>query len=209
LQATPARYMIKSLLFWTACFLPTWGFAQVAPADSLSQAPTLEQVPTSAYRYVNATSLTLRVSPAASAAASATIAGASQVQLLQERIDGWSHVQVAQARGYVKSDYLVETQEAVTADVDWTEIAATGGETYSSLSSLAASTSAPARSATTHRVAPKMTTGPKVYICGNGRTEVYHSTESCAAMRRCTYQTLVMSQREAQASGLRGCMKCD
>jgi hypothetical protein len=209
LQATPARYMIKSLLFWTACFLPTCGFAQVAPADSLSQTPTLEQAPTSAYRYVNATSLTLRVSPAASAAASATIAGASRVQLLQERIDGWSHVQVAQVIGYVKSDYLVETQEAVTADVDWTEIAAAGEETYSSLSSLAASTGAPARSATTHRVAPKMTTGPKVYICGNGRTEVYHSTESCAAMRRCTYQTLVMSQREAQASGLRGCMKCD
>jgi hypothetical protein len=53
-----------------------------------------------------------------------------------------------------------------------------------------------------------MTTGPKVYICGNGRTEVYYSTEPCAAMRRCTYQTLVMSQREAQASGLRSCMKC-
>jgi hypothetical protein len=201
--------MIKVLLFWTACFLPTWGFAQVAPADSLSQAPTLKQAPTSAYRYVNATSLTLRASPAASAAASATIAGASRVQLLQERIDGWSHVQVAQALGYVKSDYLVETQEAVTADVDWTEIAAAGGEAYSNIAPPSPSTGVPTHSATIRRVAPKMTTGPKVYICGNGRTEVYHSTESCAAMRRCTYQTLVMSQREAQASGLRGCMKCD
>jgi hypothetical protein len=201
--------MIKLLLLWTACLVPTWGFAQVAPADSLSQSPTLEQAPTSAYRYVNATSLTLRVSPASTAAATATIAGASRVQLLQKRTDGWSHVQVAQALGYVKSNYLVETQEAVTADVDWTEIAAAKGETYSSLSPLAASTVAPAHSATIRRVAPKMITGPKVYICGNGRTEVYHSTESCAAMRRCTYQTLVMSQREAQASGLRGCMKCD
>jgi hypothetical protein len=201
--------MIKVLLLWTACFLPTWGFAQVAPADSLSQAPTLEQAPTSAYRYVNATSLTLRVSPAATAGASAAIAGASRVQLLQERADGWSHIQVAQARGYVKSDYLVETQEAITADVDWTEIAAAGGETYSNIAPPVPSTGVPTHSATTRRVAPKMIAGPKVYICGNGRTEVYHSTESCAAMRRCTYQTLVMSQREAQASGLRGCMKCD
>jgi hypothetical protein len=201
--------MIKSLLFWTACLLPAWGFAQVAPADSLSQSTTLEQAPTSSYRYVNATSLTLRASPAATATALATIAGASRVQLLQERTDGWSEIQVAQARGYVKSDYLIEAQEAVTVDVDWPEIAAAGGETYNSLSPLAASTAAPAHPATPRRVAPKVTTGPKVYICGNGRTEVYHSTESCAAMRRCTYQTLVMSQREAQASGLRGCMKCD
>lgn len=147
--------------------------------------------------------------PYSTAGASATIAGASRVQLLQERVDGWSHVQVAQAHGYVKSDYLVETQEAVTADIDWTKIAAAGGEAYSSLSPLAASAGAPTHSATTRQVAPKVTTGPKVYICSNGRTEVYHSTESCAAMRRCTYQTLVMSQREAQASGLRGCMKCD
>ncbi|WP_370550327.1 SH3 domain-containing protein [Hymenobacter sp. BT559] len=201
--------MIKLLLLWTACLVPAWGFAQVAPADSLRQSPTLEQAPTSSYRYVNATSLTLRSSPTTTAGAAATIAGASRVQLLQERADGWSQIQVAQARGYVKSDYLVETQEAVTADVDWPEIAAAGGETYSSLSPLAASTVAPAHSATIRRVAPKVTTGPKVYVCGNGRTEVYHSTESCAAMRRCTYQTLVMSQREAQASGLRGCMKCD
>lgn len=201
--------MIKALLFWTACFLPTWGFAQVAPADSLSQSTILEQAPTSSYRYVNATSLTLRASPAATATALATIAGASRVQLLQERADGWSQIQVAQARGYVKSDYLIEAQEAVTVDVDWTEIAAAGGESYSKIAPPAPSTGVPTHSATTRRVAPKMTIGPKVYICGNGRTEVYHSTESCAAMRRCTYQTLVMSQREAQASGLRGCMKCD
>jgi hypothetical protein len=190
--------------------MPTWGFAQVLPADNLSQPPTLEQTSASTYRYVNATSLTLRASPAATAEATATIAGASRVQLLQERTDGWSHVQVATAVGYVKSEYLVEAQEAVTAEVDWAEVTAAGGEAYQSLSPLAPSAVAPAaRPVVSHRVAPKVTTGPKVYICGNGRTEVYHSTESCAAMRRCTYQTLVMSEREAQASGLRGCMKCD
>lgn len=189
--------------------VPTWGFAQVLSADSLSQPPTLEQTPASTYRYVNATSLTLRASPMATASTTATIAGASRVQLLQERADGWSHVQVATAVGYVKSDYLVEAQEAVTAEVDWAEVTTAGGEAYSSLLPLAASATAPAHPVTTRRVAPKVITGPKVYVCGNGRTEVYHSTESCAAMRRCTYQTLVMSQREAQASGLRGCMKCD
>jgi uncharacterized protein YgiM (DUF1202 family) len=195
--------MIKLLLLWIACLVPTWGFAQVSPADSLSQPPTLEQTSASTYRYVNATSLTLRVSPAATAEATATIAGASRVQLLQDRTDGWSQVQVATAVGYVKSDYLVKAQEAVTAEVDWAEITAAGGEAYHSLSPLTASAVAPARPAVSQRVAPKMTTGPKVYICGNGRTEVYHSTESCAAMRRCTYQTLVISEREAQASGLR------
>jgi len=189
--------------------VPAWGFAQVLPADSLSQPPTLEQTSASTYRYVNATSLILRASPAATAGATATIAGASRVQLLQKRADGWSRVQVATAVGYVKSDYLVEAQEAVTVEVNWDEVTAAGGEAYSSLLPLAASAVVPARPATTRRVAPKVITGPKVYVCGNGRTEVYHSTESCAAMRRCTYQTLVMSEREAQASGLRGCMKCD
>ena len=201
--------MIKPLLLWIACFMPTWGIAQVLPADSLNQPPALEQTSANTYRYVNATSLTLRASPAATASATAMIAGASRVQLLQERADGWSHVQVATEGGYVKSEYLVEAQEAVTAAVDWTEITAAGGEAYHSLSPVAAAAVAPARPAVSHRVAPKLTTGPKVYVCGNGRTEVYHSTESCAAMRRCTYQTLVMSQGEAQASGLRGCMKCD
>jgi hypothetical protein len=201
--------MIKHLLLWIACSVPAWGFAQVLPADSLSQPPTLEQTSASTYRYVNATSLTLRASPAATAGAMATIAGASRVQLLQKRADGWSHVQVATAVGYVKSEYLVEAQEAVTAEVDWAEVTAAGGEAYHGLSPLTPSAVAPARPVVSHRVAPNVTTGPKVYICGNGRTEVYHSTESCAAMRRCTYQTLVMSQREAQAAGLRGCMKCD
>ncbi|TGE22698.1 hypothetical protein [Hymenobacter metallicola] len=55
---------------------------------------------------------------------------------------------------------------------------------------------------------PAVSSGPKVYICGNGRTEVYHASEGCSAMNRCTYQTLIMRTKEAQASGLRECMKC-
>ena len=124
------------------------------------------------------------------------------MQVLAERADGWSQVQLANQTGYVRSDYLVEDQQQVTAEIDWASVEAAGGNTYSSLSA------APRLTPATHKASPKVAAGPKVYICGNGRTEVYHSSENCSAMRRCTYQTLVMTQREAQASGLRGCMKC-
>jgi hypothetical protein len=187
------------LLLCLTCWLPLWhvAHAQETPDSTLIQ----NSLP---YRYVNATSLKLRPRPDATAAASAIIAGASRVQLLGEEADGWSHVQVAAATGYVRSDYLVEEQEQVSADLDWTAVEAAGGTAYSSLFPVPVASSQPVR----RTAAPKAATGPKVYICGNGRTEVYHSSTDCAAMRRCTYQTLVMSQREAQASGLRGCMKC-
>jgi uncharacterized protein YgiM (DUF1202 family) len=190
--------MPKLVLLLLTFLLPLWSPAQTAaPADSLTQAET-----GLTYRYVNATSLTLRSRPDAAAAASASIAGASRVLLVEERADGWSQVQVAEHTGYVHSDYLVEEQQLVTAEVDWASVEAAGGSTYSGLGA------APRPTPTTHKASPKIAAGPKVYICGNGRTEVYHSSENCAAMRRCTYQTLVMPQREAQASGLRGCMKC-
>jgi len=189
--------MPRFLLFLFACLLPLWSPAQTIPADSLPQTET-----GLAYRYVNATYLTLRARPDATATANAIIAGASRVQLVQERPDGWSQVQVDEHTGYVRSDYLVEEQQHVTADVDWAGVEVAEGSTYSSTSA------APHPAPASHKASPKVSTGPKVYICGNGRTEVYHSSEDCAAMRRCTYQTLVMSQREAQASGLRGCMKC-
>lgn len=192
--------MPKFLLLLLTFLLPLWSSAQTAaPTDSLTQTKI-----GLAYRYVNATSLTLRTRPDAAATASATIAGASRVQLVQERADGWSQVQAGAFIGYVRADYLVEEQDQVTAAVDWASIEGAGGTAYLSLSA------APhPASSTTHKVSPKVAAGPKVYICGNGRTEVYHNSESCSAMRRCTYQTLVMSQREAQASGLRGCMKCN
>jgi hypothetical protein len=191
--------MPKLILLLFACLLPFWGQAQTStPADSLIQTETGV-----AYRYVNATSLTLRTRPDAVAAASAVIAGASRVQLVHEQEGGWSQVRVDGYAGYVRSDYLVEEQSQVTADVDWASVEAAGGSTYSSTSSAHRPTPS------SHKASPKVAAGPKVYVCGNGRTEVYHSSEDCSAMRRCTYQTLVMSQREAQASGLRGCMKCN
>jgi hypothetical protein len=124
------------------------------------------------------------------------------VQLVEERADGWSQVQVAEHTGYVRSDYLVEEQQLVTAEVDWASVEEAGGSTYSSLAV------APRPGPVSHKASLKIAAGPKVYIYGNGRTEVYHRNDDCAAMRRCTYQTLVMTQLEAQASGLRGCMKC-
>jgi len=183
------------LLLCLTCWLPFWNVAYAQTSDS-----TLIQR-SSPYRYVNATSLKLRIQPDATAMASVVIAGASRVQLLGETEEGWSQIQVSAVVGYVRSDYLVETQDQVSADVDWGIVNAAGGKAYSSL--------VPAASPPTYRkVAAKPAAGPKVYICGNGRTEVYHRSSDCAAMRRCTYQTLVMSQQQAQASGLRGCMKC-
>jgi len=189
--------MPRFLLLLFTCLLPFWGAAQTTPSvDSLTHTET------GLTRYVNATSLTLRTRPDAAAAATALIAGASRVHLVQERADGWSQVQVDQHTGYVRSDYLVEEQNLVTADVDWASVEAAGGSAYSSTSQ------PPHPTPASHKPSPKIATGPKVYICGNGRTQVYHSSEDCAAMRRCTYQTILMSQREAQAAGLRGCMKC-
>lgn len=52
------------------------------------------------------------------------------------------------------------------------------------------------------------TNGPKAYICNNGRTEVYHSSEGCSAMNRCTYATRVVPAETARAEGLRACLKC-
>ncbi len=180
-------------LLCLTCWLPLWNVTHAQTPDSTSIQRS------SPYRYVNATSLKLRIQPDATAMASAVIAGASRVQLLEEAEDGWSQIQVSAVVGYVSSEYLVEQQKQVSADVDWEIINAAGGATYSRLVPAAS----PYR-----KVVPKPAAGPKVYICGNGRTEVYHSSSDCAAMRRGAYQTLVMSQREAQASGLRGCMKC-
>jgi hypothetical protein len=86
---------------------------------------------------------------------------------VQERPDGWRQVQVDGHTSYVRSDYLAEEQQQVTADVDWAGVEAAGGSTYSSISSVPHPTPA------SHKASPKIATGPKVYICGNGRTEVY------------------------------------
>lgn len=48
--------------------------------------------------------------------------------------------------------------------------------------------------------------GKTVYVCGNGTTKVYHLKETCQGMtaegstegKRCTYETLKMTQDEAK-----------
>ena len=133
------------------------------------------------------------------------------MHVLDTRADGWSKVEAQDYTAYVKSSYLVDDQQEVTAEtIDWDVVQGNGGTDYLSIAAVEATPAA--YSTTTHapvrKAIPKVAASPKVYICGNGRTEVYHSSEGCSAMRRCTYQTLVMSESQACSSGLRGCMKC-
>jgi len=199
--------MKQRLLFYLFCLL---SFASVA-RQSTSAEQTVAQEQTEVYRYVNAYSLTLRAQPTASSLAVATIGGASRVHVLDTRADGWSKVEAQDYTDYVKSSYLVDDQQEVVAEtIDWDVVQANGGTDYTSITAVEATPAA--YSAPTHapvrRATPKVAAGPRVYICGNRRTEVYHSSEGCSAMRRCTYQTLVMSESQARSSGLRECMKC-
>jgi hypothetical protein len=200
--------MKKYLLHWLICLLPFTLSAQLA--DSAAQEVT-QAIPSTS-RYVNASSLILRSLPTGSAVALAKIDGASRVELLDERADGWSKVQINEHLGYVKSEYLVEQQQDVSAEtVDWPRVETAGGADYISVNPVYAAATvpqAPTARIATRKAAPRQSNGPKVYICNNGRTEVYHSSESCSAMNRCTYATRVTSAGEARASGLRECMKC-
>lgn len=201
--------MKKHLILWLLCLLPFTLLAQVA--DTTAQEVRSEQTG-SIYRYVNASSLTLRASSSVSAQALATISGASRVQLLEEQASGWSKVQIDEHLGYVKTDYLVEQQDEVTAEaVDWSLVEAAGGVDYTNVSPVEAvpvSTRPAVTRAVVRKPAPQRSSGPKVYVCNNGSTEVYHSSESYSAMNRCTYATKVASTGEARGSGLRECMKC-
>lgn len=200
--------MKKHLLLWLLCLLPFALSAQVA--DTIAQEAGSEQ--SQPYRYINASSLTLRALPSASALALAKIDGASRVTVLTERPDGWSKVQIDEYLGYVKSEYLVEQQEDVTAEsVDWSLVEAAGGADYMNVSPVEARGAVSQVTVTrpaVRRAAPRASAVPKVYICNNSRTEVYHSSESCSAMNRCTYATKVASTGEARGLGLRECMKC-
>lgn len=200
--------MKKHLLLWLLWLLPFSLPAQIADTTALEVSS--EQV--QSYRYVNASALTLRALPSASALALAKIDGASRLTVLTDRPDGWSKVQIDEYLGYVKSEYLVEQQQDVTAEsVDWSLVEAAGGADYMNVSPVEMAPVS-TRPAVTRSVARKPTqqrsSGPKVYICNNGRTEVYHSSESCSAMNRCTYATKVASTSEARGSGLRECRKC-
>ncbi|UOG74568.1 SH3 domain-containing protein [Hymenobacter tibetensis] len=187
-------------------FLSLVASAQVRDSARVDQTDTQEQL--LSYRYVNASSLTLRALPSAAAQALARLDGASRLLLVEERADGWSQVQVQDYLGYVKSEYLVEEQDQVTAEtVDWEIVEVAGGQAYTKVSTVE-SPRVVAGHPATRPVSSKHSRGPKAYICNNGRTEVYHNSEDCSAMRRCTYQTKIATTSEARNSGLRECMKC-
>ncbi len=44
-----------------------------------------------------------------------------------------------------------------------------------------------------------------VFICNNGKTEVYHLTKECSAMKRCTSGIKPLKLEEAKEEGLRLC----
>lgn len=56
--------------------------------------------------------------------------------------------------------------------------------------------------------ASRATVATAVYMCANGKTQVYHSNRDCAALRRCSHEVKSLTAGQAQTYGLRGCMKC-
>ena len=59
------------------------------------------------------------------------------MEVLAEQPDGWSQVHVDDYIGYVKSEYLVDEQQAVTAEsVDWSLVRALDGEAYAQASAV-------------------------------------------------------------------------
>jgi len=47
--------------------------------------------------------------------------------------------------------------------------------------------------------------GQMVYICNNGKTEVYHVNQNCQGLNRCTHEIVKMTEGEARGSGKRLC----
>jgi len=120
-------------LFWLLCLLPFTAPAQQADQTAL----VLATHTTLPYRYVNASSLTLRAQPDATSPVLAKLAGASRVQIRDVRTDGWSEVQAQNYTGYVKSSYLVDDQQGVAAEtVDWEMVQAFGGTEYTSVTAV-------------------------------------------------------------------------
>jgi uncharacterized protein YgiM (DUF1202 family) len=141
--------MLSRILFCLLCLLPFTAPAQQADQADLVLA-TQSALP---YRYANASSLIVRAQPSATSLALAKLAGASRVQVRDVRTDGWSEVQAQGYTGYVKSSYLVDNQQDVTAEtVDWDVVQAFGGTEYTSVTAVpvsvptaTSSTQAPAR----------------------------------------------------------------
>jgi hypothetical protein len=44
-----------------------------------------------------------------------------------------------------------------------------------------------------------------VYLCNNGKTEVYHVNPNCYSLKRCTHEIVKMYESEARGKGKRLC----
>ncbi|WP_324672149.1 SH3 domain-containing protein [Hymenobacter sp. GOD-10R] len=130
--------MKPSFLFWLLCLLPF-----IAPAQRADQtALVLASQSSLPYRYVNASSLILRAQPSATSSALAKLAGASRVQIRDVCTDGWSEIQAHNYTGYVKSSYLVDGQQEVTAEtIDWDMVQSFGGTDYTGVTAVPVPTS--------------------------------------------------------------------
>lgn len=51
-------------------------------------------------------------------------------------------------------------------------------------------------------------TDSQVFVCMNGSTSVYHVSEKCGALNRCSHKIKKMSVPEAKEKGLRACRVC-
>jgi hypothetical protein len=54
----------------------------------------------------------------------------------------------------------------------------------------------------------QLPTTPKVYVCGGGSAYVYHSSEGCAGLNRCSHGVSAVTVAEAEGMGRRPCKKC-
>jgi len=48
-----------------------------------------------------------------------------------------------------------------------------------------------------------------VYICDNGKTEVYHTSKDCKAILKCKHDIKEMTLADAKKKGLRKCKLCN
>lgn len=48
-------------------------------------------------------------------------------------------------------------------------------------------------------------TDQKVYICDNGKTNVYHVNRLCPRLEKCKYKTATMSMSSAKSQGMTKC----
>ena len=163
---------------------------QEAQADSLARVAEAEASPT---RFVNAARLYLRAEPSTSSTARAEVLVGSAVEVLRRLPSGWREVAVEGQRGYLKSEYLVTSLDAVTvpgADLD--RLKENEGSAY----------------VKRIPIRPQAQGSRKVYICDGQYAYAYHSTDYCAGLNNCRAQVFYTIERKARGMGRTPCARC-